>query len=372
MAKIYAAKSPEITQREIDNMQLSRRAADECMVLLENDGVLPLAKGSRIALFGSGARHTIRGGTGSGDVNTRSDVNIEQGLENGGFIIVSKAWLDIQDRVHEKALKDYREWIPAYAKEHSVSDFFVMFSHPFQVVAPAPITEDLIAEADADTAVYVISRTSGEGADRSNKRGDYLLYQEELDQLKQLAESYEKLVVVLNIGGVMDLSEIRSIKGVNAVLLMGQLGNLGGDALADVLSGDAVPSGKLVDSWAMKYSDYPGSDTFSHNDGDTNEEYYSEGIYVGYRYFDTFGVQPLYPFGYGLSYTKFEVMPGICSVEGSRIKIDAAVTNTGNYPGKEVIQLYCSAPEGTLAKPYQELKAFRKTALLAPGESEIV
>ncbi len=372
MAKIYASKSPEITQREIDNMQLSRKAAGECMVLLENDGALPLKKGSRIALFGSGARQTIRGGTGSGDVNTRSDVNIEQGLENAGFEIVTKDWLDAQDRLYAQAREDYRKWLPEYAREQGVSEFFVMFSYPFQVVAPAPITKKTIEAAPADAAVYIISRTSGEGADRRNGRGDYMLFQEELDQLSLLAEGYDKLVVVLNTGGVMDLGEILSIKGVNALLLMGQLGNLGGDALADVLSGDVNPSGKLVDSWARSYWEYPCSDSFSYLDGDVNEEYYREGIYVGYRYFDSFGVQPLYPFGYGLSYTKFEIMPGICTVNGSRIKISAAVQNTGSYAGREVLQLYCSAPEGKLVKPYQELKAFKKTSLLAPGETETV
>ncbi len=372
MARIYATKDPDITRRELDNMQLSRKAAGECMVLLENDGTLPLKKPGKIALFGSGARQTVRGGTGSGDVNTRSDVNIEQGLENAGFEITTKAWLDVQDETYKKARQDYREWLPVYAKEHGMSEFLVMFSHPFQVVAPAAIREKDIESAGTDTAVYVISRTSGEGADRYNKRGDYLLFQEELDQIKLLAEKFAKLVVVLNTGGVMDLSEIKGISGVNAILLMGQLGNLGGDALADVLLGKADPSGKLTDTWAKSYSDYPCSDTFSHNDGDVTEEYYKEGIYVGYRWFDTFGIEPLYPFGYGLSYTDFEIIPGSCTVDGRMITVSAVVTNTGKYPGKEVVQLYYSAPEGKLNKPYQELAAFKKTKLLEPGEIQSI
>ena len=307
MAKIYAAKNPDITQRETDHIALSRSLAGECVVLMENDGALPLPGAGKIALYGSGARQTVRGGTGSGDVNTRNDVTIEQGLERAGFRIATKSWLDRQDAAYKQARKDYMEWIPVFAKEHNMTEFLVTFSHPFQVIAPAEITEEDIAEVS--TAVYVIARNSGEGADRFNKRGDYLLYEEEKEQLAFLAKTYDNLILVLNIGGVIDMSEIKAVSGINAVLLMSQLGNIGGDALADVLLGKVNPSGKLTDTWAKQYSDYPSSEGFSHNDGDVNDEYYTEGIYVGYRYFDTFGVEPLYPFGYGKSYTDFSVRP---------------------------------------------------------------
>lgn len=373
MPKIYATRDPAISQREIDHMALSRSLAGECAVLLENDGTLPLAAPGRVALYGSGARQTIRGGTGSGDVNTRSDVNIEQGLERAGFQVATKAWLDRQDGKYAQARRDYLEWVPRYAKEQNTTEFAVTFSHPFQVVAPAEITGEDIAASDTDTAVYVISRTSGEGADRWSKRGDYYLYEEEKAQLEQLGSAYAKLVVVLNVGGVLDMAELKAVAGVNAVLLMGQLGNIGGDVLADLLLGKADPSGKLTDTWAARYEDYPSSAGFSHNDGDVDDEYYTEGIYVGYRYFDTFGVEPLYPFGYGRSYTTFSIAPGAVTVEADRVKVTAVVRNTGAlYAGKEVVQVYCSAPDGKLPKPFQELRGFAKTELLAPGGSQTV
>ncbi|MDE7179076.1 MAG: glycoside hydrolase family 3 C-terminal domain-containing protein [Lachnospiraceae bacterium] len=371
MSKIYATKNPAITQREIDHMLLSRSLAGECIVLMENDGALPLTGAGKIALYGSGARQTVRGGTGSGDVNTRSDVTIEQGLEGAGFEILTKNWLDRQDAAYKQAREDYFKWVPAYAKEHNITEFLVIFSHPFQVIAPTEITKDDIAEVS--TAVYVISRNSGEGADRFNKRGDYLLYDEEKEQLALLAESYDNLILVLNIGGVIDMSEIKAIPGINAVLLMSQLGNIGGDVLADVLLGKVNPSGKLTDTWAKQYNDYPSSAGFSHNNGNVDDEYYTEGIYVGYRYFDTFGVEPVYPFGYGRSYTDFSVAPGAVRVENGQVKFSAVVKNTGAiHAGKEVVQVYYSAPAGKLPKPYQELAAFVKTKLLTPGESETV
>ena len=373
MPKIYATKDPNITRREIDHMALSRSLAGECVVLLENDGTLPLSGPGKLALYGDGARHTIRGGTGSGDVNTRSDVNIEQGLEKAGFQITTKGWLDRQDAKHTQARRDYLEWIPAYAKEQGVEDFLVVFSHPFQVVAPAEITAEDISASGASTAVYVISRISGEGSDRFNKRGDYLLYEEEKAQLAQLGKSYSRLIVVLNVGGVIDMSEIKAIPGISAVLLLSQLGNISGDVLSDVLLGKVNPSGKLADTWARQYSDYPSSEGFSHNDGNVDDEYYTEGIYVGYRYFDTFGVEPLYPFGYGKSYTGFSVIPGAVKVEDGQVRVLTTVKNTGStYAGKEVVQVYYSAPAGKLPKPYQELAAFTKTKELAPGESETV
>ncbi len=369
MAKIYATKNPAITQREIDHMALSRSLAGECVVLMENDGVLPLKEAGKLALYGSGARQTVRGGTGSGDVNTRSDVTIEQGLERAGFQITTKSWLDRQEAAFKQAKRDYIEWIPVYAKEHNMSEFLVTFSHPFQVIPPVKISQEDIGEIS--TAVYVIARSSGEGADRFDKRGDYLLYDEEKEQLEQLGKSYANVILVLNIGGVMDMSEIASISGINAVLLMSQLGNTGGDVLADVLLGKVNPSGKLTDTWAKQYSDYPSSEGFSHNDGNVDDEYYTESIYVGYRYFDTFGIEPLYPFGYGKSYTDFSITSENVCIENGLVKLSATVKNTGAvYAGKEVVQVYYSAPAGKLPKPFQELAAFAKTTLLAHGENE--
>ena len=368
--KIYAAREAAITQREIDHMALSRSLAGECVVLLENDGTLPISAG-KIALFGSGARNTIRGGSGSGDVNTRSDVNIEQGLEAAGFTVTTKAWLDRQDAAHKQAKIDHAAWISAEAARQGVPEFSIGFSNPFQVIAPVAITEEDLQLADADTAVYVISRTAGEGADRWNRRGDYLLYDEELEQLGLLAKRFEKLIVVLNLGGVIDMSEILSVEGVNAIVLLGQLGNVGGSVLGDVLIGAVNPSGKLVDTWARSYADYPSPD-FSHNNGNVDDEYYTEGIYVGYRYFDSFGVEPIYPFGFGRSYTSFALTPGAAALDGETVCLEVTVTNTGLTTGKETVQVYASAPAGELPKPRQELICYAKTDLLSPGASQVV
>ena len=372
MAEIHAARSGEITRREIDNMALSRSLAGECVVLLENDGTLPLAHPCNVALFGSGARHTIRGGSGSGDVNTRSDVNVEQGLEDAGFTVTTKSWLDRQDKKHSEEKEAHKRWISDTAREQGVPEFTISFSHPFQVIAPTEITRADIAEAQTDTAVYVLSRTAGEGADRWNKRGDYRLYEEEKTQLAQLGKAFPKLILVLNVGGVMDMSEILAVKGLNAVLLMGQLGNIGGNVLGDVLLGRVNPSGKLTDTWARRYEDYPSSETFSHNDGNVDDEYYTDGIFVGYRYFDTWAVEPVYPFGYGLSYTEFELWEPFAALDGETLTVGVQVKNAGQRDGKEVVQLYYSAPCGKLPKPRQELAAFAKTRLLRPGECETV
>ena len=372
MPRIYATKDPTVTKRELDHMELSRRAAGECVVLLENDGALPLHSVGRIALYGSGARLTVKGGTGSGDVNSRSSVSIEQGLENAGFTVTTKAWLRRHDEQYARARQAYREQIAVLVEREGISESFAVFYQLFQVPAPANISEEDVAASDTDTAVYVISRTSGEGSDRFHRRGDYLLYEEEKTQVEQLAAAYDKLVVVLNVGGVMDLSELSAIPSVSAVLLMSQLGAAGGDALADVLTGKVNPSGRLTDTWAKRYEDYPSSETFSHNDGNVDDEYYTEGVYVGYRYFDTFHVEPLYPFGYGKSYTTFGINPVSAAAGGETIRLSVSVRNTGAYVGKEVVQLYCSAPNGTIAKPWQELVCFAKTKLLSPGEAETV
>jgi len=370
MNKIYASKSPEIETREIEHQKLSREIATECMVLLENDGSLPIREVGKIALYGNGARRTVKGGTGSGDVNTRSNTNIEQGLENAGFIITTKDWLDAQDQRIEDAKAEYLAWANAKAQEEDKDIIGIVLNFPHKDPSPVLITQGDIDSSDADTAIYVIGRNSGEGADRFNEAGDYQLFPEEISNLKLLGEHYKNLIIVLNIGGVMDLFELKKSVRYNSILLMTQLGNIGGDALADVLTGKVTPSGKLTDTWAKSYEDYPSSAEFSHN-GDIHDEYYTDGIYVGYRYFDSFDVEPEYPFGYGLSYTNFAIEYKETKVKGSDILVDVLVTNCGDtYAGKEVVQLYYSSPQGRLDKPYQELVAFQKTRLLAPGETE--
>ena len=371
--QINRITSPEITQIEIDHMNLSRKLAGECMVLLENDGTLPLAKGAKIALFGNGARNTVKGGTGSGDVNTRTNVNIEQGLKEAGFEITTGAWIDRYDAAIKAAKAAHAAMIEENVKKNGSSYIMESFLNPFVEPAVIPVTEEDVRNAGCDTAIYVISRNSGEGADRWAKEGDYYLSTEDKEALGVLVKGFDKVVVILNIGGVMDMAELKGMDGINAVLLMTQLGNIGGLALADVLTGDVTPSGKLTDTWAAKYEDYPSSGTFSHNNGDVHDDDYCEGIYVGYRYFDTKGIAPVYPFGYGRSYTEFSVVPGKVCIEGQKVNVSAEVKNIGSvYSGKEVVQVYVSAPKGSLDKPVKELKAFAKSGLLAPGASECV
>lgn len=373
MKKYYAMTSPEITKEEQEHMALSRSLAGECLVLLENNGALPLKEKGNIALYGNGARMTVKGGTGSGDVNSRVVVTIEQGLEEGGYIIKDKSWLDRYDqrRADEKAA--YAQMLKEKSEETGMPEMMISFYYPLGETAPAIVSEEDVKASEAETAIYVIARNSGEGADRFNREGDYLPYEEELENLKILGGKYKNVIVVLNVGGVMELTKIREIPGISAILLMSQLGNIGGHVLADVLSGAVTPSGKLTDTWAKNYSDYPSSKTFSHNDGNVDDAYYTEGIYVGYRYFDTFGVEPLYCFGYGRSYTDFEIQTKDVSLADGKVCVRAAVKNVGDtYSGKEVVQVYYSAPEGELDKPYQELAAFGKTKLLAPGEEDVL
>ncbi len=366
--QILAPTVPDMTPDEQQHMELSRKLAGECVVLMENDGTLPLAPG-KLALYGSGARRTVKGGTGSGDVNSRFVVTAEEGLEKAGFLILTKTWLDKQDQHVQEAKEAHRQMVHQKAQETGMPEMLFELSMPFHEPAPAQIAEEDLKNGETDTAFYIISRNSGEGADRYAKEGDYQLWQEEVQQIHTLAEQYKHLVLILNIGGLVDLAPVKEIEGVNAILLMSQLGNIGGYALADVLTGAVNPSGKLTDTWAAHYEDYPSSAGFSHNNGDTDDDSYTEGIYVGYRYFDQTDKEVLYPFGYGLSYTTFSMEAGQVSVEEEKLKVTVKVTNTGKVAGKEVVQVYVSAPEGALDKPYQELKGYAKTPLLQAGES---
>lgn len=373
MAKIYATNCADISNRELMHMKQVRSLASQGMVLLENNGVLPLKKTvKKIALYGSGARRTIRGGTGSGDVNVRQTVSVEQGLEEAGYTITTKKWLCRYDKIVEEAQIRYYE--EAQCKIAEGLDFVeVYMENPFKEPdVPLVTIEDRI-QSDADTAIYVLGRNSGEGADRHNLPGDYQLSENEIKSLKFLGENYSEVILLLNIGGVMDAAMFNEIPGIDAVLLISQAGSATGSAVADILSGVVTPSGKLTTTWAMKYNDYPFSDEFSHNDGNLDDAWYKEDIYVGYRYFDTFDIRPCYEFGYGKSYTSFTSKVQKVELINNEFILETEVMNTGDkYSGREVIQLYVSAPGGDLEKPYQELKAFSKTKVLAPGDKELV
>ncbi|MBR2263551.1 MAG: glycoside hydrolase family 3 C-terminal domain-containing protein [Firmicutes bacterium] len=368
MAKIYASRSPEISEREINNMNRSRKIASQGMVLLENNGILPLKNVKTIAAYGNGVRKTVKGGTGSGDVNSRMVINIEQGLEDAGFEIVTKDWLDIFDKQCAEAFETYSVAFKKKIEEQGMGAIMDFLENPYK----DPDLPEIEEVAKADACVFIISRNSGEGADRHPVAGDYELTEGEKASITKLGEVYDSIVVVLNVGGVIDTKFLRACPKVGAILNMSQAGNISGYALADVLTGKVTPSGHLTTTWAEDYMDYASAPTFSHMNGDTDDEYYNDGIYVGYRYFDTFNIAPAYPIGYGKSYTTFDVKAdGVC-LEGDQVIVQATVTNTGSeYSGKEVVQVYYSAPVGSLPeKPYQELAGFAKTGELAPGASE--
>ena len=370
MTQIDALKTDEIQNYEIEHQEEVRRLAGECMVILENDGVLPLQAGTKkIALFGTGARHTIKGGTGSGDVNVRENISIAQGLERAGFKFVTEGWLDQYDRLYADAQEAYAKKLNEFTEKTGKPSMLYAFETPFEEPEQPEITEADVKEADA--AIYVISRNSGEGKDRRAEKGDYYLSDRELQNIRFMTEHYKNCIVLLNVGGVIDLTSLKAIEGVQAIMLVGQTGNMGGYAVADVLTAKTIPSGKLTDTWAKSYEDYPSSATFSHRDGNLDDEYYSDGIYVGYRYFDTFGVMPLYCFGYGKSYTEFEIKTMNVTADEKQVQVEVEVTNIGDkYPGKEVVQVYVGKPESELEQPEKELVFFEKTKELLPGEEQ--
>ncbi|MFI5160404.1 MAG: glycoside hydrolase family 3 C-terminal domain-containing protein [Sphingobacteriales bacterium] len=354
--------------------QVSRNAASQGMVLLKNNGnVLPFNNAKKVALFGNTAYDIIAGGTGSGNVNKAYTISLAQGLQNGG-LQVTPALLS----AYPAYLADYKAKQPKRTRG--------MFA------APPPIPQMTIANndlqqyaADADIAVITIGRNAGEGADRKLP-DDYYLSDAEKGLIKNVSDAFhvkgKKVVVVLNIGGVIEVASWRD--EVDGILLAWQPGLEAGNAITDVLSGKVNPSGKLATTFTKDYNDVPSAKNFPGKefpDQATGEGFrrqmpaevtYEDGIYVGYRYYSTYKVEPAYEFGYGLSYTTFNYSGFKISAPVFNDKLTASVTitNTGKVAGKEVAELYLSAPAAKLDKPAIELKGFAKTRLLKPGESQ--
>lgn len=349
----------ELYDYERKHSAFVRENGAECTVLLKKDGAFPLKQPGKIALYGSGARRTIKGGTGSGEVNSRYFVTIEEGLKNAGFTITSADWMDAYESVKAEAKKQFLRKLKAEAKQTHQNLFVMSMGR----TAPEPDYEIPLA-GEGDTAIYVLSRNSGEGADRVPEEGDILLSKTEVRDILECSRKYQKFMLVVNAGGVVDLTPVL---GVGNILVLSQLGVETGNILGDILLGRQNPSGKLTTTWAA-WKDYPELIEF----GDRDETRYKEGIYVGYRYFDSAKKAPLFPFGFGLSYTEFDVGEAQAAVDGEQVTVSAKVKNTGAYPGKEVVQLYVSIPQGKLDEPYQVLCGFTKTGLLAPGEEENV
>ena len=367
---IKGGTNREPSELELHNRALARRAAAEGFVLLHNDGVLPL-KEKRIALYGSGARMTVKGGTGSGAVRERYSVTIAQGLEKAGFNITTTDWLDRFDTFYADTYESYRlameEKVAGITEFYRILGMIPPFTHPTGI----PITQADIDESACDTAIYVLARQAGEANDRRDIKGDYRLDDVETENLETLSRAYKHLIVVVNAGGVIDVGFMDTLH-VSALVYYVQGGEEGGRALADVLSGKENFSGKLATGWAYDFAQLPSNSTYSYLGGDPFNQEYNEGIYVGYRFFDTFGVKPRYPFGYGLSYTTFGITEAHVDVNTECLHVRCRVTNTGEVAGREVVQLYTTVPFGQEGAEYQRLCAFVKTALLAPGAHEDV
>lgn len=364
-----------------EHIGLSRRAAGEGMVLLKNEGGrLPLASGARVALFGKGTIDYVKGGGGSGDVTVAYVRNLYEGMklkEKEGKVSV---FPDLPLFYEEELQKQYAQGaVPGMTREPEVP-------------------EELLykARAFADTAVITICRFSGEGWDRKCQiheegyelfeneirqmelsasifeNGDFYLTNGEQKLIETVKEHFSKIIVVMNVGGMVDTSWFKDCPEISAVLMAWQGGMEGGLAMADVLCGDVNPSGKLVDTFAASLEDYPSTENFHESVYYVD---YTEDIYVGYRYFETIPgayEKVNYPFGFGLSYTDFRIAVLEAGQKEDQIQILARVTNIGRKEGKEVVQVYFQAPQGRLGKPSKVLAAYEKTRALKPGESQVL
>lgn len=362
-----------------EHIELSKEAAREGMVLLKNNrNLLPLPEGSRVALFGKGSFDYVKGGGGSGDVTVSYVRNLYDGLKAQGSAVT----------VYEPLSDFYRK---------NVQEQYASGAAPGMTVEPE-LTQELLAgaRAFADIALVVLSQFSGEGWDRSSVEyngefnpweqetsmpkiageifadGDFYLTAAEARMLEQVKDRFENIVVVLNIGGVIDTSWFREDERISSVLIAWQGGMEGGTAAAEILCGKESPSGKLADTFAARLEDYPSTENFHES---VHYVDYTEDIYVGYRYFETIpgaAERVCYPFGFGLSYTQFEIQTQNVWREADEICFQIEVTNIGARSGKEVVQVYYQAPQGVLGKPSRQLGAFAKTRRLCPGESQAV
>lgn len=361
----YGAITPEMSEREIRNATLARRAAAESFVLLQNpNNTLPLQT-KKIALYGMGARRTVVGGEGSGECNPRYKISVEQGLENAGYTVTSKAWLDDYDREYAETYEEYRVMVEEKIApiKNPIAQIPVAHSYKYRYPSGRLVNEADVTVSATDTAVYVLMRQAGECADRKPDKGDFRLTDIEVANLQFLTAHYAHVTLVINVGGLVDLTPVADLP--IAIVFMVQGGSEGGNALADVLSGKVNFCGRLVDSWPMNYAQIPDGENFSSLNGDLENEYYTEGCHVGYRYFDSFGVAPRFPFGFGLSYTTFAQTVTAVTLDGKTLTARVQVTNMGRVPGREVVQGYLHIP-GSVA---QSLTAFAKTPVLTAGES---
>ena len=348
---------------------LAREAATEGIVLMKNNGALPLTvkkDGSNVtvALFGVCSYHMLSGGTGSGRVHTPYITDMVEGLKNAG-IGTTKMLADV-----------YNKYVPyARAKfqaDNHTGEWYLQDAWGDQKLQEMPIGRRMIEHEvkEADVAIITLGRQAGEGVDRDAER-EFFLQADEQELIKNVSEVFhvagKPVVVVINSGSVIETASWRD--RVDAIVLAWEPGEEAGNAIADVLTGKVCPSGKLTMTWPVSVYDHASSRHFPSRNKVSNHE---EDIYVGYRYFDTFGKDVSYPFGYGMSYTTFEYSKPSVKVSGENITVSVTVKNTGSVSGREIAQVYVSAPAGQLVKPAQELKAFAKTRELKPGESQVL
>ncbi len=337
-----------------EKVNFARRAAADGMVLLKNEGALPIDKDCTVALFGIASYQAFKIGWGSGDMMAQKNVQIDEALREAGYTIestsdaVNKAWIEAHFEEYQRVNRNWAEWTFRFNEIDMPTDTIKTSSK------------------NADVAIVSIGRCSGEADDLKNEEGFYKLHSDETSIIKRVSEYFDKVVLILNTCGPLDLSSIEDCN-ISSILYASMGGEQFGNAVADIVSGVICPSGKLTTTWAKKYEDYPTCEGVT-----TMTVPYNEGIYVGYRYFDTFNVEPMYHFGYGLSYTSFELKPFDFVVEGPLVTFSVNVTNTGKVAGKEVVQCYLSSPDGKMEKAYQDLCAFSKTELVKPGETEEV
>ncbi|ORX79330.1 beta-glucosidase-related glycosidase [Anaeromyces robustus] len=331
----------------------------ECMVLLRKNGDFPLNGEKSIALYGNGVRKTIKGGTGSGEVNSRYFETIEEAFTKEGYEILTKKYLDNYDKEYEKALKKFKNHILVEILKNPITGIM----NSIGAIMNEPEYKINI-DSTGDVAIYVLSRVSGEGSDRTFVKGDFLLTDTEKNIILSLARGYKKFMLVLNTGGPVDLSGLEEVEN---ILVLSQLGVNTSKALVDVISGKKYPSGKLTTTWT-KSSDYPTIGNF----GDSSDTNYKEGIYVGYRYFDTANMEVMFPFGYGLGYTDFNYNVQSVNLVNDEVTVQASVQNIGNFKGKEILELYLSKPNTELDEPYQVLVGFEKSKELAPSETDSI
>lgn len=332
------------------------KMVSEGIVMLKNDNnALPLDTDKEVAVFGRIQFHYYKSGTGSGGmVNVTKVVNILDGLIDNGV------------KVNEKLLDTYRKW----DRENPFDLGEGWGGEPWSQ-KEMPLDEGLVKETakSCETAIVIIGRTAGEEQDNRLEAGSYLLSDDEIEMLTVVRKHFKKVVLLLNVGNIIDMTDINRIAP-DSVLYVWQGGMTGGKGTADVLTGKVSPSGKLPDTIASKASDYPSDANFGREE---NRDIYAEDIYVGYRYFETFAKEKvLYPFGFGLSYTAFEIKTEKAEITEGAVKLSVSVKNIGSYKGKEVIEVYCEAPQGRLGKAARVLCGFEKTSELAPQEEQVV